>query len=840
MPRIEQVSFGGGEISPALYGRTDIQKYNSSVAYMHNWFVHAHGGCSTRAGFEYIGRASDTHDFKTRLIEFQFNTEQNYVLAFGEQQMRVIRNGGFVVSAEIAITSISKSNPAVVTTAVAHNLVNGDEVYISDIIGMKEMDERLLEVSNVTATTFELAAVDSTNYSDFTSGNMAWLYQVPTPYTSDELPLLKYTQSADVMILTHPNHPPYRLTRSAGEPNSIWTIEQVVFGSNLKPPVVSDPVVTGTDSTAAPKDYGYVVTTVDAGGSESIASNGVTVNMSAQSTTYGAKIEWNNIESLNLGTSTEVVMTGHPFVTGDKIKLTGLFESDGTTPLTDPDGVVFHVVYVDADTFKIMSEDGEDEINSTAWTHAANTGYANYNSAGFYNIYKLNSVATGIYGYIGQSETNQFSDFNLGPDMSVTPPSNNNPFKDGNDPFCTTFHQQRLWYGGVKLSPQTIFASKSGDFQNFDLSNPVRSDDSIEVTLATRQVNEIRHLVSIGPLIALTSGGVWRIDGDADGVITPKTISTKNQGERGCSHVPPVLVGDTVLFIQSLNGKIRDLGYQYESDKYTGNDLTIFAEHLFYGYQIVDWCYAEEPHTMVWCVRDDGVLLSLAYLKEQNVWGWSQHSTNGWFESVCSVSEGNEDVVYAVVRREVGGQTRRFIERLHERRFSNIESAFCVDSGLYYEGEPTTRIIGLDHLEGETLVALADGQVVKNLTVSNGEIELPYEATKVSVGYNYTCDIQTLEINIDSQTLRTLKKAIPRVGLMVRDTRGLKVGANPERLYETKERQPGFNYDAIPNFTGEVLYQSDIGWQDEGARMWLRQDYPLPATILSIIPELTS
>lgn len=766
MPRIEQRSFSGGEISPALYGRTDIAKYQSSMSLMRNWYVLVHGGAATRPGLEYIGNASDVglvdnvNSLPARLIPFQFNTEQNYILVFGENQMRVIRNGEYVVKAELTITSITKAAQAVVTTSVPHGLLSGDEVFFSDIVGMAELDDRLLVIVDVTAATFKLRDVNSTGYGTFTSGKAAPLYQIDTPYSAAQLPLIKYTQSADVMILTHPAHPAQELKRSAGEPNSQWAITQIAFGSNLTPPVLNTPTETGTASGAANKDYGYIITAVDAGGSETIASNEVTITMAAQATTFGARLTW--------------------------AKITG---------------------------------------------------------AEFYNVYKLNSVATGIYGYIGQSvqpagATGEFSDFNLGPDMSVTPPTNNNPFADNNDPFCTVYHQQRLFFGGVTNGPQSLFASKSGDFKNFDLSNPVRSDDSIEVTLATRQVNEVRHLVSIGPLIALTSGGVWRIDGDADGVITPKAITTKNQGERGCSHVPPVVVGDTVLFIQSLNGKVRDLSYEYETDKYTGNDLTLFAEHLFYGYQLKDWCYAEEPNSLIWCVRSDGVLLSLAYLKEQNVWGWSQHVTDGLVESVASVSEGNEDAVYVVVCREVEGVKRRFVERLHERRFTTMEDSFCVDSGLTYKGIPKSLIVGLEHLEGKTCVALADAQVVNDLVVTNGQIELPFPASTVHVGLSYECDMQTLEVTVEGQTLRTRKKAVPRIGVLLRNTRGLEVGPAEDKTYEFKERDTAMNYSAIPSFTGERAYQVDITWQNEGGLIWMKQRYPLPATILSIIPEL--
>jgi len=839
MPRMEQRSFSGGEISPALYGRTDIRKYQSSVALMKNWFPRVHGGASTRAGFEYIGNASDvglagnTDSSFVRLIKFQFNTEQNYILCFGDEQMRVIRNGEFVLEAEQTIVSITQADPAVVEVT-GHGYVEGDEVYLSDITGMVELNDRLLIVGAVTTDTFELRDVDSTNYTAFSSGNAAALYQISTPYgVSDDLTKLKYTQSADVMILTHPDFPPYELLRTAGEPSSQWTLQEIDFGSTARPPIQGTVTTSGTASTADDKTYGYVVTAVSANGSESVASNAQTITMDAQSSTFGAKLVWNQITGATQADPVVITIADHGYSDLDQISI------DGIAGMTELNGNNYKVQVIDEDTFGLYEDDGLEtytSIDGTGFTAYSSGGYAKPKN-GFFNVYKLNSVATNIYGYIGQSDTGEFTDFNLGPDMSVTPPTNNNPFEvDGeeNNPFCTTYHQQRLWFGGVRLSPQTIFASK-----NFDLSNPVRSDDSIETTLATREVNQIRHLVSIGPLIALTSGGPWRIDGDADGVITPTAINTKFQGGRGCSDIEPVIVGDTVLFIQNLSGKIRDLAYEFETDKYTGNDLTIYAEHLFYSYQILDWCYCEEPNSLVWCVRSDGVLLSLAYLKEQDVWGWSQHETNGFVESVESISEGNEDILYAVIRREVGGVTRRYVERMHERRFTDINDAFCVDAGLTYDGASTDRIIGLEHLEGLDLVALADGQVImENLTVSNGEVTLPYEAEVVHIGLPYDCLMQSLDLTIPDQTLRTRKTAVPRVGLLMRESRGVSAGEAEDSLYEFDERIPAYNYGQIPSFTGIREYQVDITWQESGSRIWIKQGYPLPATVLSMTPEI--
>lgn len=828
-----QVSFTGGEVSPALHGRVDLDRYNSTLALCKNWFVHTQGGISTRAGFRYINSASKDHTKAVRLIPFQFNTEQTYILALGDQTMRVIKDGGLVLENDIAITGATQANPVVVTAA-AHGLINGDYVFIKDIVGMTEINNRFFTIVNVTANTFELSGIDGTAFTAYISGgNVARVYETSTPWPSTDLFLLKYTQSADVMTVTHPSHGPYDITRNATAGNHFpWPVTPVAIGSTIAAPTNMAISQNGTASGANNKTYEYVVTVIDSNSSESVASPSVNSgSINALSQTWGNKIEWNKISGATQANPVVITMAAHQFVNGNRVK----FNSVGG--MTQLNGNTYQITKLTANTFSLQDLNGVD-IDGTGFTAYTSGGYCNFASAEFFNVYKLNSDATGVYGYIGQSESNEFTDYNLGPDMSVTPPSNNDPFADGNNPFCLTYHQQRLFYGGAVNAPQSLFGSRSGTFTNFDLSNPVRSDDSIEYTLATQQVNEIRHLVSLDTLFALTSGGCWRIDGDADGIVTPKTINTRNQNRRGCSNVPPIIAGGNVVYIQDRGGRVLDFGYQFQSDKYLAEDLSIMAEHLFYGYTIVDWCYAEEPYSLIWAVRDDGMLLTLAYLREHQVWAWSQHETAGQVESVASIAEGDENVVYAVIKRNINGSDVRFIERLNERRFTDIVDAFCVDSGLTYTGAATTTITNLDHLEGESVCCLADGNVVEGLTVTDGQITLPDASSTVHVGLQYICDIQTLDISIQGNNIPKRKKRVTSIGIKTRDTRGLKAGVtfDTNDLYEVKERTVSMNYGSIPIFTGLQEFEVAGGWSD-GGRVCVRQDYPLPATILAITPE---
>ena len=223
-----------------------------------------------------------------------------------------------------------------------------------------------------------------------------------------------------------------------------------------------------------------------------------------------------------------------------------------------------------------------------------------------------------------------------------------------------------------------------GNFVNMGANIPLRDDDALSFTLNSLKVNQIKHLVPMEELLTFTSGSEWKV-GSGEIAFTPSTMRVRSQGAVGCSDVPPVVIGDTVLFVQEKGNSVRDLGYAEGTNTYRGQDLTLWANHLFRGFEIEEWAFAQVPFSVIWCVRDDGKMVALTYLKDQEVWAWHQHETDGIYESVCSISEGQEDAVYVIVKRTIDGSTKRYVEKMHTRYFDTIEDAFFVDSGLTYD-----------------------------------------------------------------------------------------------------------------------------------------------------------
>lgn len=465
-----------------------------------------------------------------------------------------------------------------------------------------------------------------------------------------------------------------------------------------------------------------------------------------------------------------------------------------------------------------------------------------------YIIYKHDN---GVYGYIGGTSGLTFDDENIVADLADTPQVARNPFVGtGNYPRCATFIEQRLGFSSTNNDPQAVWLSQSANYENFGYSSPSKASDAVTFRIKARQVNEIRSMLATRGLLLLTSGAEWIVSGGSQSdAITPSSIKIDNHGYRGAALVQPIVVGNTVLFAQDRGGVIRDFSYQFTEDSFVGKDLTILARHLFENKNIVSWAYSQAPYSIVWVVLDDGSLVSLTYMKEHDVWAWTRHDSGAgaFFEDVSVIAEGNEDVPYFIVRRTIGGTTKRYIERLHTRVFADISDAFFVDSGLTYNGAAATVITGLSHLEGQSVVALADGNVVRNLTVTGGQITLTNAASVVHVGLPMVATLQTLDIDLGNVkglgSVQGRKKSVSELTMRVENTRGIFIGPrdgerDDRHLVELKQRAIEPWSTAIQPFTGDIRMTPQWDWTD-GGNMWVKQFDPLPMTILSMMPDLT-
>ncbi|MBR6164155.1 hypothetical protein IKQ26_09770 [bacterium] len=450
-----------------------------------------------------------------------------------------------------------------------------------------------------------------------------------------------------------------------------------------------------------------------------------------------------------------------------------------------------------------------------------------------YNVYRS---VNGIFAYVGTTATTTFVDDKIEPDLTATAPIAQNPFDNNNNPACVNYFQQRKVYACLKNSPQTLVASQTSTNNNFNISRPLNASDSINITLSEREVNEIRHIVALNDLILLTSGGEWKVNGSDGTFSASSNLSAFPQSFYGCSHIAPVVSGNMILFVQSGGNIVRDLGYTYVSDSYDGDELTIFANHLFEGKQIVDMAYAKEPYRILWCVMSDGTVNALTYNKKQEVCGWSRHETKGAFESVAVVRENNEDVPYFVVRRTINNQTKRFIERMASRMVSETEDGVFLDCSLQYSGSPVTTVSGLSHLEGEKVNILADGGLVEGVTVENGSVSIPLAASKITVGLPYEFEMETL--NIEGENTHGLLKIANNISISVEKSREtfrlIGTDGDVEINLRTIESIQDTNY----LYTGNINSYSFSNYTDE-VRIHIKQPHPFPLTITSVSADVS-
>lgn len=932
MAQLTQPSFAAGELSPALYSRTDLAKYHIGVRTMLNWYVHPQGGTSNCPGTAWVGEVLDSAD-AGRLIGFQFSTVQTYVLEFGDLKMRVIKDGGYVLEDPAkTITAITKASPGKVTTSGSHGFSTGDRLYLAAITSMTQLSGRYVDITVTSATEFTVG-IDTTGFSTFTAGGTAArLYTLATPYALADLATLKYEQSADTLTLTHKAYPAAKLTRSG---HAAWTLSSITFA-----PAQGAPVDVASDSSGTAQYY--AVTAInDTTGEESLQSadagsstetstlswtalagcsgysvykrkNGVYGFIgTAQAAAGGGTVSFKDA-TIVPDTSTTPPQQRQPFgiaaATGVSVTSGGSGYTsptgklyDGSTVLTTVSFTVSGGVITGgtlADTTRPVSPNafitvtdgpGTGAVLAPQWTDAGD-GHGSYISgvtvvaggsgydtnAHAYSVYygivnyggyvfgltisggviTAASVVTTGYGSWSPEEQMhlviEVSD-STGTGAVVVPVIGTSPTTN---PGVNTYHDGRQWFAGSASSPQTLWGSVAGAFNNMSQSSPTRDSDAITRTLASRQVNDIRHMVSLTQMIVLTGGAEWKVSAGTADVITPAQFVARPQSYNGSSDIRPIVANDTLLYIPPNRRKVRSLQYQWAADTWTGTDLSLLAAHLFEANAIVDWAYARDPDSICWAVRDDGVALAFTFLTEQQLYAWSRRTTTGGtFESVCAIQEGDETAVYFIVRRTIDGQTRRYVERLHSRVFATIADAWFLDCALQYSGAPATTIGGLWHLVGEAVWALADGVVRGPFSVSAaGQIVLPSAASLALVGKIIPdADLELLDLDGQDQggTWTARKKKINHLTVALKNSANTGLVAGPSggqgapTLYALKGKDLVNPLAAAPStapaLVTDFMHQIAAPQWDWHGRALLRvHNSPLPYTITGITPDVAA
>lgn len=932
-------SFAGGELSDSMYGRVDINKYDSGAATLKNFTVQRYGGVRNRNGFRHIGV---TYGGKRAFyIPFLYNANETYIIEVTAGHCRFLYNGQYIVedngepytisnnlnaadlqgickikytqSADVLFIVHPDHYPMTLTRYSTYDwrweqmLITGGPFEDSNGSAATE-EEQITQVYRYGAGTYELTLPDTvTNISvelagagGGGSGVASSLEQFISPggdggvgelikFTTTVVAGKKYTLSvgtggAGGNGAVSNNYFTQNTSQAGGNGG-----ESVAFGKTARGGQGGGSAVqNGSKGHAGSNGTGYI-----GGGSggtkgtDRANPNGKSggdgfCNIRFHYGSKAAKLTASAIEG-------EVTLTANKDIfekdnIGSLIELTHYKKSEYKKGVPDTTDALLvsclpgSSVYVESFGFwkgnfslekynenssmweLVRTQDGNHsqnynftekneeeyivryrvtstEFDTTIWSgeNEKQTGYVTLQSFGndYSGIIKITEYISGkkvkgkVLRTIGSTDATQI--------WAFSPWSRSKGY-----PTAAGFFEDRLVFAGSTRYPQTFWSSKVGDYYNFGTSTPVVDDDAVTATLNGGQMNGIKAMVAFGELILLTSGGEYKVSGGQGKALTPSNTLSQAQEYRGISDVLPVTVGSRIVFAQQQGNIIRDLAYSYEADKYTGDDLNLLCSHLFDGHKVVAMTYQQTPDSIIWFVRDDGLLLGLTYIKEQDIYAWHKHSIkNARFVNVCCIPGGECDELYAVIERN--GQYENVM--LEKRNDNDVpEEQIYVDDGITVRGSDIKEVTGLTWLEGETVAILADGNALPQQKVEGGKVTLSekHGYSVVHVGLPIDAVIKTLPIEFQMQDGSSIsrKKRIGNLSVLFKNTRGGLYGLSEEKLDEIKWRDTEAYGQPTKLFTGKKkIVLPAAGW-DETQQLIIKQDAPLPMTVLAIVPEI--
>lgn len=416
--------------------------------------------------------------------------------------------------------------------------------------------------------------------------------------------------------------------------------------------------------------------------------------------------------------------------------------------------------------------------------------------------------------------------------------------RDGKDyPGAVGYFEQRRVFAGTSLRPQQICMTVTGTEKNMSYHLPLQDTDRISFEVASRDMNLIRHVVSLQQLIALTSAAEWRVSPLNSDAITPDSISVRPQSYIGASNVQPQIVNSNAFYCAARGGHVREFSYSYNAGGYVSGDVSLRASHLFSDLDpITELALSKSPDQYLWALKQSGTLLGFCYVPDQQVGAWFEYETDGVIEAIAVVQEVYTDSLYAVVRRRIGDADKRFVERKLMRDDTTMGSGLFLDcAGQFNYEEKTNKITGATWLAGATVTVVADGGVYRGYQMdSTGSVTLPKPVQSGWIGLTYETVLKTLPVSFqiqDGSYGRGHTKNVNRVWMRVENTTGVEVGPDLDNMKPMKVRRDEAYGEAVSLQSGEIDVGSVGHWQKDGT-FYIRQAEPAPFTLISHTAEI--
>jgi hypothetical protein len=956
--------FTAGELSPRMDGRTDFDKYYQGCKTLNNFLVHPHGGAARRPGAIFISEVKDSTK-AIRLIPFEFNVTQTYVLEFGNQYIRFYKDGGQIVD--------SGSAYEIASPYLENELDEIKFVQSADVMYLCHKNHQVRKLTRTDHTAWTITEVDfrfgpmmdmnleetylfsyfGTTHADRATGVVylgAFTKTKGTDGSDDFQPTLvgiNNNTGFNSLDIGRPIQVHDGFVKATGlltrtlQGNINNSVTSLTLASNSNIPLkgiieIDDELIyynsySSNDLNSLTRGYGG--TTATAHNTNATVTWKNVIIGDVQENEDGRTELVPNYVSVGIGTANgdpsstglehndRITDTNRGFITeGFEENMFVEFTAGNASYTTDntwvnDQKVPYLIVKSTDDTLLLAPSDqigtktaDQSNAQSSPFKGSTLTGYMGWNSS---SSRTTNSVVSNYYG----------TDLDTNRNWSLGAFSGNTGY-----PRAVAFYEERLVFAGTNNNPQTLFFSASGDFENYKLGTA--DDDALIYTLGSNQVNVIRYLSSGSSLIVGTSGGEFAVQASGtDAPVTPTNIQIKRQANYGSADIQPAQVGNVTLFVQRARRKIRELVYSFDTNSYEAPDMTILSEHITET-GIKSISHMQEPDNILWCTLNNGKLAGMTYRREESVIAWHTQTLGGeWVQSTSKLTSAinnsvttipvgstadfastgtvvigteqitytgvtatsftgctrganstsaaahdnlsavtklnaitypygvvesvasipgvlDEDQVYLSIKRTIGGETKRYIERLNYLDFgTEIGDAYFVDSGLSYYGAAASSFTGAVHLAGQTVNVLADGAAHPQVTIAaNGSFDLNRDATSVHIGLPYTSTLQTMRVDAGAAqgTAQGRLKRIHDVTVRVFRSVGIKIGQNENVADVIPFRSSADAMDkALPLFTGDKEVEFSSGYDTDGF-IFVVQDQPLPLTVLALYPRLST
>lgn len=791
MPKLTHIqnSFSSGELSPLLKGRTQMAQYGNGCETLQNMVVLPQGGITKRPGTKFIQEVKNSAN-TTRLIPFLVGSDQSYVLEFGNSYIRFYRNGGALLS----------------TAAISNGTFDTDLTGWTDNdtgTGASTWNANAMRLNGggagVAARTQAIAYVGTAQHTlSFTSSTNTCGYRIGTTLGGTEIASGTSSLGANAINFT---------------PAAAGTI-YIQFRNTANNDADVDTVSLSTPIYEIPSPYTSAqVEAIQWAQSKDtmyLAHGSVALRKLRR---FGAS-QWDIVE---------VDLVDGPYYNKTDDEYGGVGTSITLTPSATSGSITFTAssdLFVATDVGRAIRYRS---ATADEWAESTITAYTSPTLV----TASVEKVLSG---------TGASTEWRLGYFSDTT-----------GHPACVTFHEQRLVLANTNDRPQSVWFSRSGDIEVFQPDNDSFKDEvdatsAMTYTLASRDSNDIVWLSSRNVLYLGTYGAIFAAKASSlDEAMTPNNISIKPAVKTASYAAMPIETSNATLFIHYHQRKLIELSYNVESDNMVGVDLSILSEHLGTPkFKVI--ARQEEPYNILWAVDEEGGLTGLTYLRDQQVVGWHTHVIGGTdveIKSIACATGADETELWLIIQRTVDGNTVQYVEQLTPYFRDDIlpQDAFFVDSGLRYSGAAASTLSGLDHLEGDTVVAYCNGYVgVVADEVTAGEITLQQTTTKAAVGLPYTTIVKTMPIDLNGpggsisgslvrawkSTVRFYRSALAKVG------------------YSTEDSNIIENFGDGYVMGGAIPLKSELKEvpYDHGAELeiatYIEQTQPAPMTILSI------